>query len=38
MLDTSRVRALGWEPTIGLADGIRSTVAWYREAVAAGVR
>jgi GDP-L-fucose synthase len=29
LLDVSRARALGWSPTIGLAQGIASTVAWY---------
>jgi GDP-L-fucose synthase len=38
LLETSRIRALGWEPTVDLTEGIRMTVAWYREAVAAGVR
>jgi GDP-L-fucose synthase len=36
LLDTSRIRALGWEPRIGLAEGIRSTVDWYRATVGAG--
>jgi GDP-L-fucose synthase len=31
LLDTSRINALGWEPTIDLESGLRSTVAWYRE-------
>lgn len=31
LLDVTRLRALGWEPSIPLDDGIRSTVAWYRE-------
>lgn len=30
LLDVSRLRALGWAPTVALPDGIRSTVAWYR--------
>lgn len=30
LLDSSRLRATGWSPRIGLADGIRETVAWYR--------
>lgn len=30
LLDTTRIRALGWQPAIDLVDGIRSTVAWYR--------
>jgi GDP-L-fucose synthase len=33
LLDTSRIRALGWEPTVELAEGIRSTVDWYRDFV-----
>jgi GDP-L-fucose synthase len=35
LLDTTRMRALGWEPTIGLAEGIRTTVDWYRSTVSA---
>lgn len=35
LLDVSTLRASGWEPRIGLEDGIRSTVAWYRENVGA---
>ena len=29
--DPSRLNALGWRHRIGLADGLRSTYAWYRE-------
>jgi len=29
LLDISRLRSLGWEPTISLAEGIRSTYEWY---------
>ena len=29
VLDVGRLRALGWIPTIPLADGIRSTYAWW---------
>ncbi len=32
VLDVSRIKALGWKPTIALDDGIASTIAWYREA------
>jgi GDP-L-fucose synthase len=38
LLDTSRIRALGWEPRIGLAEGIRSTVDWYRATIGANAR
>ncbi len=34
LLDVSRLRALGWEPRIGLREGIRDTVQWYRETLA----
>ena len=34
LLDVSPLRTSGWRPTIGLADGIRSTWAWYRNHVA----
>ncbi|HUG71913.1 MAG TPA: GDP-L-fucose synthase [Steroidobacteraceae bacterium] len=30
LLDVSRMSALGWQPSIDLRAGIRSTVAWYR--------
>jgi GDP-L-fucose synthase len=36
VLDVSRVKALGWKPTITLEDGIASTIAWYKEASARG--
>lgn len=31
LLDSSRVRELGWSPAIGLAEGIRQTYEWYRQ-------
>jgi GDP-L-fucose synthase len=31
LLDVSRIKALGWNPRIGLRDGITSTVDWYRQ-------
>jgi GDP-L-fucose synthase len=31
VLDISRARAIGYEPTIALEDGIRETVEWYRQ-------
>lgn len=36
VLDVSRVKALGWKPTITLDGGIASTIAWYKEANARG--
>lgn len=31
LLDISRLKALGWKPSIALGDGIRQTWQWYRE-------
>jgi len=36
VLDVSRIKALGWKPTITLEDGIASTITWYKEASARG--
>jgi GDP-L-fucose synthase len=36
VLDVSRIKALGWNPTITLETGIASTIAWYKEANARG--
>ena len=36
VLDVSRIKALGWKPTITLEEGIASTIAWYKEADARG--
>jgi GDP-L-fucose synthase len=35
LLDVSRLRALGWEPTIELRAGLASTYAWFVDRVAA---
>lgn len=35
LLDTSRITALGWKPTIGLTDGIRTTIRWYTNTLTA---
>jgi GDP-L-fucose synthase len=35
-LDITRIKALGWKPTITLEEGIASTIAWYRSASAKG--
>ncbi len=29
LLDTTRLTDIGWQPTIGLRDGLQSTYAWY---------
>jgi len=31
LLDVSKIKSLGWEPKIGLEEGIRSTYEWYKE-------
>jgi GDP-L-fucose synthase len=36
VLDVSRMKALGWKPTITLDEGVASTIAWYKEANARG--
>jgi GDP-L-fucose synthase len=36
LLDVSVIRALGWEPAIGLREGIRRTYDWYRTELDAG--
>ena len=36
VLDVSKIKALGWEPTITLEEGIASTITWYKEASARG--
>ena len=36
VLDVTKIKALGWEPTITLETGIASTIAWYKEASARG--
>lgn len=38
LLDSGRIRALGWEPRIDLQSGLRSTYDWYRTAIDTGVR
>jgi GDP-L-fucose synthase len=34
LLDTTRINALGWKPTIPLSEGVASTYAWYVDHVA----
>ncbi|MDN5764076.1 MAG: GDP-L-fucose synthase, partial [Microlunatus sp.] len=31
LLDVTRLRSLGWEPRIGLREGIADTYRWYLE-------
>ena len=35
LLDVSMIRELGWRPTIGLREGIASTISWYRDNIGA---
>lgn len=37
ILDSSRIKALGWKRAIPLRDGIESTIKWYKEADLKGV-
>ena len=30
-VDDTRLRALGWTPSVAFDDGLAATVAWYRE-------
>ena len=36
VLDVSKLRSLGWSPTIDLEDGIRSTYQWFLQAQKTG--
>ena len=36
VLDVSRIKAMGWKPSIKLDDGIASTIEWYKKAVEKG--
>ena len=31
LMDVSRLRGLGWAPSVGLEDGLRRTYQWYLE-------
>ncbi len=35
LLDISRLKAMGWAPTISLDDGLRSAYRWYQDEIAA---
>ena len=30
-MDGTKLRGLGWSPAVGFEDGMRRTVAWYRD-------
>ena len=32
LVDSSRIRAMGWAPRVGLDDGLRTTYQWFLEA------
>jgi GDP-L-fucose synthase len=34
LMDSGKLRALGWQPSIALADGLASTYRWYRDLIA----
>lgn len=36
LLDITKARALGWEPEVGLEEGLKRTVEWWRETSGAG--
>ena len=36
LVDVSKINALGWSAGIALADGVRDTYCWFREALASG--
>ncbi|NEK84261.1 GDP-L-fucose synthase [Blastococcus saxobsidens] len=36
LLDVSKIKGLGWEPRIGLREGLADTYRWYREQLDAG--
>jgi GDP-L-fucose synthase len=36
VLDISRILTLGWQPTITLHDGLRTTIDWFKAAVENG--
>lgn len=38
LMSADKIRALGWKPSIGLEEGIRSTFAWFLENALAGER
>jgi len=31
LMDISRAKSIGWSPNISLAEGIKETMAWYKE-------
>ena len=33
LMDTSKLRGLGWKPSISLEDGVKDTIAYYRKEI-----
>lgn len=36
ILDVSRIKSMGWKPTVTLEVGVASTISWFKEAVSRG--
>ena len=33
VLDVDKIKSLGWEPEIGLKEGLESTYEWYKKSI-----
>jgi GDP-L-fucose synthase len=31
VLDISRIKTIGWLPSVGISEGVRETISWFRE-------
>ena len=38
LMDVSRLKAMGWEASIGFEDGLADTYRWYLESVVSGLK